>query len=176
MNILFKNRTKYTKEIYDTFLEFHRKKYHFSYLAYNVIIIALILFCLTVQVKYHNFTIAILFCCILTGFILWRYLHPTSEVSKEYQSDKIQKEQIFTFKFYKNFFTCENTKEIQKVQYYRLYRIFETDDFFYLYIDRTHSFLVSKTSFNLGKASDFSSFIHKKCFFRYRNSNKKVYF
>ena len=168
MNILFENKTKYTKEVYDAFLEFHSNKYHFSYLTYNVIIIGLILFCIALQVRYHNFTLAIIFCSILTGFFLWRYLRPASEITKEYQSDKFQKEQVFTFKFYQNFFTCEYGKQISKINYWSLHKVFETSDFFYLYIDKTHAFLLSKPSFSGNKSSDFSNFIHKKCYFRYK--------
>ena len=145
MKLLFKNTTKYSKSVYDEFLKFHRKKYRFTYILYNVIVIALILFCITVQVQYHNFTIAILFCFALSLFVLWRYLHPIEEVTKEYNSEKIQKEKSFTFKFYEKFYTCEDSKQISKLKYYKLYKVYETNDFFYLYIDRTHSFLLDKT-------------------------------
>lgn len=61
MKILFKNKTKYTKEVYNQFLEIHRIKYNFSYRLYTVITIILIFFCLTLQVQYHNYTLAVLF-------------------------------------------------------------------------------------------------------------------
>ena len=168
MNILFENKTKYTKDVYATFLEFHNKKYHFSYLAYNIIIIGLVLFCIALQVRYHNLTVAIFFCFILTGFFIWRYLRPVSEVANEYKSDTLNKEQVFTFKFYQNFFTCEYGKQMSKINYWKLHKVFETSDFFYLYIDKTHAFLINKNSFNENKSSDFSIFIHKKCYFRYK--------
>ena len=168
MKLLFKNTTKYSKSVYDEFLKFHRKKYRFTYILYNVIVIALILFCLTVQVQYHNFSGSILFCIILSLFILWRYLHPIEEVTKEYNSDKIQKEKSFTFKFYDKFFTCEDIKEFSKFKYYKLHKVYETNNFFYLYIDKTHSFILDKTKFNENKSAEFSNFIKKKAFFRYR--------
>ena len=173
LKVLFENTTKYTKQTYETFLAFHRKKYRFSYIAYNVITIALILFCLTFQVAYHNLSIAILFCCILTGFILWRYLHPISELSKEYKSDKIKNEKSFTFKFYNDFMTCEDKRQISKMKYSKFYRVFETDDFFYLYIDRTHAFLLNKLTFKNNNPSDFSAFIKKKCWFNFKSNVKK---
>lgn len=170
MSILFENKTKYTKEVYNTFLEFHNKKYHLPYLLYNIIIIGLILFCIVLQVRYHNLTIAVIFCFILTGFFIWRYLRPANDVRKEYQSDKFKKEQVFIFKFYKSFFTCEYGKQMSKINYFDLYRVFETSDFFYLYIDKTHAFLIDKLCFNDNNSSyDFSNFIHKKCPLRYKN-------
>lgn len=175
MKLLFENTTKYTQEIYNTFLEFHSKKFGFSYVLYNVISIALILFCIVMLVAYHYLTIAIFLCCILTGFILWRYLHPIMEVSKEFNSEKIQKETSFTFKFYKTFFTCQDDKFISKIKYYKLRKVFETDNFFYLYIDRNHSFLIDKSKFKYNNSSDFSNFIKKKLWFNYKNySSKKV--
>lgn len=168
MKLLFKNTTKYTKSIYDEFLAFHRKKYGFTYTAYTVIVVAFILFGLILQIKYHNFSIAILLCFSLTFFILWRYLRPISDVSKEYQSDKIQNEKEYTFKFYNNFFTSEDNKEISKIKYYQLYRVFETSDFFYLYIDKTLSFLMDKSKFKNSNSAEFSRFIKKKCWWKFK--------
>ena len=173
MNILFENKTKYSSEIYTNFLEFHRKKFHLSYLIYNIIVIGLILTFSVLQVQYHNYPSVIILGYVLIGFIVWRYLHPANEIVKEFQSDKFQKEQVFTFKFYSNFLTCESEKEKSEIKYYRLYRVFETNDFFYLYIDKNHAFLINKSSFDGNNSADFSNFIHKKCFLCYRNCVKK---
>lgn len=97
------------------------------------------------------------------------------EVSKELKSEKIQKETVFTFKFYKTFFTCQDDKFISKIKYYKLRKVFETDNFFYLYIDKNHSFLIDKSKFKYNNSSDFSNFIKKKLWFNYKNySSKKV--
>ncbi len=172
LKILFKNQTKYSVAIYEKFLAFHRKKYHFPYVAYTIMVVSFILISLILQIKSHQFNLAVLLCCALTFFILWRYLHPISQVSKEYKSNKIQKEKEFTFKFYYKFFTVTNQKEIFKIKYYELYKIFETRDFFYLYIDKTHAFLIDKSKFTLGSCSDFSTFIRKKYWWKY----KKTYY
>lgn len=172
LKILFENTTKYSKDIYNKFLAFHSKKYRFTYVSYTVIIVALILFCLTLQVKYHNFTIAVVFCSVLTVFILWRLFKPISDVSKEYKSEKIQSEKEFTFKFYDNFFTVEDNNEYIKMNYFQLYKVFETQDFFYLYIDKRHSFLIEKSKFKSNASTSFSCFIKKKCWWKYRLYHK----
>ena len=41
LKILFKNETKYNKEIYENFLNFHNKKFHFKYTLYTAAIIML---------------------------------------------------------------------------------------------------------------------------------------
>ena len=105
----------------------------------------------------------------LKRFFLWRFLHPVSEVSKEFNSEKIQNEKEFTFIFYeKNFKVRENNKlETYIIKYKELYKVFETDNFFYLYIDKTHSLLINKNCFTIGNSENFSNFIQKKC--KYKN-------
>ena len=165
---LFKNTTKYNKMVYDKFLAFHGKKYKFTYMSYTALVIGFILLVLILQVKNHNFDIAIILCCSLTFFVFWRFFRPVSEVSKEYKSDKIQKEKEFTFQFYPKFFTVEDNKEFCEIKYYQLYKIFETKDFFYLYIDKTHAFLVDKSKFLKNNPCEFSKFIKKKCWWNYK--------
>ena len=62
-----------------------------------------------------------------------------------------------------------NKLQYSKVRYFKLYKIFETTDFFYLYIDKEHAFLIDKNGFTFGSAEEFSKFIHKKCLFKYKN-------
>ena len=46
-------------------------------------------------------------------------------------------------------------------------KVFETKDYFYLYLDEDTAFLVSKSGFKIGTPKDFSEFIKKKCIFKY---------
>ena len=107
-------------------------------------------------------------CFGLTAFILWRFFRPISEVTKEYKSEKIQKEKEFTFTFYDKFFMIEDEKEFSEMKYHQLYKAFETKTFFYLYLDKTHSFLLDKSTFQKSNPSDFSEFIRKKCWWGYK--------
>lgn len=168
MKLLFKNKTKYTKQTYKEFLEFHNNKYHISYLLFNICIIFLILFCIVLQIQYNYYNIAILFCIALTIFALWRFFHPISVVKKEIESDKIQNEKEFTFKFYDKYFKVQDELQVDTIKYYKLYKIHETDTFFYLYIDRTHAFLLNKDTFINGNSTSFSNFIKKKCWYCYK--------
>lgn len=170
MELLFKNKTKYTKNIYEEYLKFHYNKYHNSYMFYTIIIGLLIFFCVGINVKYHNYPTAVIFCIILTIFIIWRLFHPSFEVQNDYNSETISKELSFTFKFYKNYFIITDRMHYSKIKYAKLYRIFETNTFFYLYIDKNHSFLIDKKGFIKGTSNDFSEFINKKCIFKYKKS------
>lgn len=168
LKILYKNTTKYNESIYLEFLQFHKQKFGLKYTLYTAFIVGLLLFCLVLQIKIHNLSLAIIFCIAVTCFFLWRYLHPISEVSKDLNSNKIQNEEEFTFIFYEKYFKIRNRLKTNKVKYYELYKVFETSKFFYLYIDKTHSLLLDKEKFSIGLPNDFSNFMHKKCWYKFK--------
>ena len=177
MKILFKNKTKYSKEIYTEYLSFHRKKYNLSYRLYTSIVIFLILMCIVFQVQYHYYTLAITSCFVLTAFFLWQFIHPEYEVAKEYQSDKIINESEFSFIFYNKYFKVVGKKQFSNCKYYKLHKVFETDDFFYLYLDKNHALLLKKDGFTIGNSENFSTFIEKKVLWKYsRFKDKKASF
>ena len=147
MKILFKNKTKYTKQAYKEFVEIHNKTHNFTYTLYTVIVIALLLICLVLQVNNHTYSLAITFCLIITCFILWRFFHPVSVVSKQFNSSTIQTEKEFTFNFYNKYFKIIDNNQFEIFKYYKIYKVYETDNFFYLYTNRTHSFLINKNNF-----------------------------
>ena len=164
LKALFKNKTAYSKKIYDRFLEFHRNKFGFKYKLYNIIVIGTILACIVYSVGYKAYTTSVVFCIILVIFIIWRSLKPVAEVSKDYNSDKVKKSTIYTFNFYDKYFTVQDKKTVSKIKYYKLYRLFQTKDFFYLYIDKSHAFLIDKSGFFKGNSVDFYKFIKTRNF------------
>lgn len=168
LKILFKNTTKYSKSIYTKFLQFHKKQYGLKYSLYTALISFLLLFCIIVQLKVHNIALIVVFCTIIVCFFLWRYVRPITEVNKEFQSQKIQSEEEFTFIFYEKCIKILGKSKAYSLKYYQLYKIFETDSFFYLYIDSKHSLLLDKHSFLIGSSNDFSNFIHKKCWYKFK--------
>ena len=52
----------------------------------------------------------------------------------------------------------------------KLYKVFETKDYFYLYINPDYAMLVNKNSFEIGTSDDFRKFIKKKCLLKYRKA------
>ena len=175
MNLLFKNTTRYSETLYKQFLEFHQNKYRFRYMLFTFIIVILLITLLIVQIKSYNYTFAFLFCFVITVFILWRYFHPTSIVTKELNSKKIKEQKSFTFEFYDKYFKVSNEDEYSIVKYHELRKIFDTKDFFYMYLDRKNAFILDKSCFEKGSSNEFSEFINKKCFFKYsiQKSSKK---
>ena len=168
LKILFKNKTKYTKEIYKKFVDFHSKRYNFQYNLFTFIIIILILFCIILQLTYRYYSLVIFTCIFFTCFCLYRYFHPISVVSKELRGETISEEKSFTFKFYDKYFTVEDKSECNTVKYTNLRKVFDTEDFFYLYLDKTRAFIIDKKNFLVGKPIDFSAFLEKKYLLKFK--------
>ena len=105
---------------------------------------------------------------VLICFILYRIYRPKIIVNKETKSDKLSTNNVNTFTFYEKNFKIENANGSFNFRYFMLHRIFETDDFFYLYVNKENAFLVSKKTFSYGTSKDFSEFIKRKCKFKYR--------
>ena len=67
------------------------------------------------------------------------------------------------YSFYKWYFTLND----KTFYYFKLYKVFETDDYFYFYINDERASLVNKKSFKSGNVEDFRKFIKKKCMLKY---------
>ena len=167
MKPLFKNITKYNSNNYKEFTEFHTNKYSFSQNAYTIIMSILLIYCIFINIKSKDILSILLFIGILILFLGWRLYLPYKRNQKFKEEYKGNKERGFIFSFYKQYFTLNKNT----IYYFKLYRVFETKDYFYLYIDEDNAALVSKKGFEIGTAEDFSNFIKKKCFFKFRNEN-----
>ena len=165
MEPIYKNTTKYTKEIYMKFIEFHNQKYGKKYQIYTIIFILLLIYCIIINIQYKNIEATIIFSIILALLIYYRYFSQITIIKKELKSKKIEKEDTFYFYFYEKYFKIREKSDTYKVKYKQLYKIHETDEFFYLYIDRTHSYILKKDSFTKGNPEEFYKFIKSKKFF-----------
>ena len=147
MEILFKNTTKYTKKIYEEFLTFHSNTFKLSYFLLNTLVFLLLLFVICMNIYYNFFLISIILFFALAIFIYIKYIRPIFTVKNEYNSNIIQNEESFTFKFYDTKFSVENLNSIHTHKYSDLYKIYENSNFYYLYIDKTHSYILNKNNF-----------------------------
>lgn len=168
---LFVNKTTYTTDTYVDFLKFHNKKYNLSYIAYTIFWAMLFLFCIIIafgsKMRLQGVSITI----ILVAFIIYRILRPKMIVNKEMKSEKISDNNTNTFIFYKSQIEISNKNGKFNYKYANFRKVFETKDFFYLYVTREDAFLVSKSKFSLGNSEDFSNFIKNKCKLKYKLCN-----
>ena len=171
MKVLYKNKTKYTKETYAKYLQFHQNKFGTKYRFITILIIVLLCFFIITNFKYANKTTGFILLLALLVFCLYRFFQPISLVKKELKTEKFEKEKEFTFKFYEKYFTISDGTQIDKYYYWKLYKVFNTKDYYYFYLDRKYAFLINKNGFTLGNEKDFSNFIKTKCLFRYKTEN-----
>lgn len=166
MKPLFENTTKYTINNYQKFLQFHRNKFSFSYNAYTIIMAILLIYCIILNIVEKKLLLFLFFVLLLIAFLWWRIIYPLSNYKKSYNAIKNAKgkEQTFTFHFYKQFFTLNKVR----FYYFKLFKVYETKEYFYLYINDDNAALVSKDGFKNGKTpEEFAEFIKKKCMFKY---------
>lgn len=162
MEKLFENTTTYTPEVYKDFVLFHNKKYNLKYHLYTLFILFLIVFCMVSQFLHGDIVLGICFVIFMILFLTWRVFYPNFFVKKEAKSDKVQKQMKNTYSFYDKYMTIKNQKDNIKLNYYKLYKIFETENYFYLYINKNYSFVLDKYNFSIGEPDEFYKFIKKK--------------
>ena len=86
---------------------------------------------MVLQFMYSNVPLGILFVIFMGAFLFWRVFYPYFFVKKEANSDKVQKHMENTYSFYDKYMTIKNSKDNIKLNYYRLYKVFETENYFY---------------------------------------------
>ncbi len=166
MKILFKNNTKYTKENYNAFIEFHRNKYGKKALIKLGIIAIYILYIIIFNIIYKNWKIIIVL--FIMGIIT--YLLNNFKIQRQSTNNKkiIKVQKNFTFYFYEKHIKIKCGRKFDRLRYFEIHRAFETQEYFFLYTDEEHSLIISKDGFEIGNAKDFANFIKKKCLLKYK--------
>lgn len=82
MEILFKNKTKYTKQIYQKYLEFHQNKFGLKYKFITILVFLLLSFCFIINLKYSNYNTAFVFIIALISFFIYIFFAPTKKYKK----------------------------------------------------------------------------------------------
>lgn len=159
---LFKNTTKYTDKTYQQFINFHGNKFNFSYNFYTILSTLLIIYCIIYSFTQKTYLLSLFFILIFLGHIVMRIYIPAKTYAKT-KNKYENKSSYFTYNFYKFYFEIEN----KRFYYFKLHKVFETKDYFYLYLDEDTAFLVSKSGFEIGNAQSFSEFIKKISLLKY---------
>ena len=171
LKVLFKNKTRYTYDLYAKYNVFHSETNFIMNNLYNAIMVFGILFLIIMQVVHHNYEMVTLFGVLLTILIAWRLFYPMFIGQREVTSDKITKEKEYTFTFYDNYFTIEDENYIHKMKYKDLFRVRINHEYSYLYTDRKNSYILDNSTFLHGSFSSFKPFLRKKVGWRYKYYN-----
>lgn len=168
MKPLFQNKTTLSKNIYIELLAFQQKKFGWRYTAYTAIFSLLFILLISFLFAHHYFAHGFVFFAIFVCFSAYQFIQPTHKNTKEFHSDKVQNNLVNTYSFYKNYFVIKNTMGSDKIAYYKLYRVFETKNYFYLYLDKTNILVLDKSGFLLGTIQDFKRFMKHKMWLKFR--------
>lgn len=168
MKKLFENSTTYHQDTYVEFLKFHNKTYNPFYIAYTIFWSLLFLLCIYLSFTSNNRLQGVILTIVLICFISYRLYRPKMIVDKEINSDKFTTNNTNTFSFFDKNFEVKNLNGKFNYKYLMLHKVFETSDFFYLYVNRENAFLISKSTFSLGTSKDFSKFISNKCKLKFK--------
>lgn len=166
MKILFKNTTKYTKENCNNFIQFHSNKYGKKELLKIILFAICILYILIFNIIYKNW-ILVLGAVLLSGVI---YLIEKNKSEKK--AKKREKVKEFTFYFYEKHIKIKCRRQFERLKYFNIHKIFETDEYFFLYLNEKSSLILSKDGFEVGTPKQFSKFIKNKCPFKYKHADK----
>lgn len=169
MKPLFKNVTTYTPKNYNKFINFHSNKYSRSYFAYTLLFAIMIIYCLIVNIIHKNVLLVFMFILILIVFLICRTYIPAYRYNKNKKKCTNGKNMTFSFAFYKYYYTVNK----HRFYYFKLHKIFETEEFFYLYVDNENASLLEKSGFVIGSSEQFSEFIKKKCMLKYSKEKKQ---
>ena len=80
--------------------------------------------------------------------------------------NKASKEYIFYF--YEGYMKIKHRMLTKKVWYYKFHKVFETDQYFFMYVDDKEPWMIEKDGFVIGDSKRFTEFIKGKCLFRYK--------
>ena len=166
MKVLFKNTTKYDKENCDNFINFHINKYGKKELIKYILMFLGFVYILIFNIIYKNWYFLL---ALILIEILMHFTGKKKKVKKIKERKKIKE---YTFFFYKRYIKIKYRKEYDRILYFNIKKIFETDKNFFLYTDDTHSLILDKEGFVIGNEKEFSEFIKKKCPFKYSNQTK----
>ena len=167
MKILFKNTTKYDKENQNNFITFHVEKYGKRDLLRYTLIGICIIYILIFNLIHKNWILIL--GLILLGIIL--YFFNTKKINEnKKQKNKIKQ---YTFYFYEKYIKIKYKRQFERMRYFEVKKIFETDQNFFLYTDDSHSLILDKEGFEVGTPREFSHFIGRKCPFKYSNEKRK---
>ncbi len=168
MKPLFQNKTTLSKNIYIELLAFQQKKFGWRYTAYTAIFSLLFILLISFLFANHYFAHGFIFFAIFVCFSAYQFIQPTRKNIKEFHSDKVQNNLVNIYSFYEKYFVIKNTVGSDKIAYYKLHRVFEAENYFYLYLDKTNILVLDKSGFLLGTIQDFKKFMKHKMWLKFR--------
>ena len=83
MKLIFKNKTKYTKQVYANFLQFHQNKYGIKYKFTTILTILILSFFIITNLQYSNYPTVFLVEKALVLLCLNKFFYPIKKLKKK---------------------------------------------------------------------------------------------
>ena len=167
MEEIFVNKTVCTDKEYKIFLKSYQKEFartDLLYILFNIIFFGVCSILLFINQDYLVGSV------IIIGIILYVILKRkrNQKIAKE-QNKKVQEKFTNDYIFYNRNFAIKTKEGKANIWYFKIYRIVETEKYFYIYLNRKYAYIIAKDGFTKGEGKDFGEFIKRKTFFKYRN-------
>ncbi len=78
----------------------------------------------------------------------------------------------YIFYFYDGYMKIKHRMLTKKVWYYKFNKVYETEKYFFMYVDDKEPWMLEKNGFVIGNSEKFSEFIKGKCLFKYKKEQK----
>lgn len=170
MNPLFINVTEYSKKKFNELLEFHKNKFGIKIIITTLIMTVFGLYIIIQNIIYKNWKILIYITILIIVFYIAKMIFNLR--IKKNNNNRTKSRTNYEYTFYNLFFKIKLGKKRETCFYFKIYKVFEREDDFYLYLDKEHSLIISKEGFTLGTSEEFSKFIRRKCILKYKNETK----
>lgn len=159
--MLFQNTTAYTKEEIITFQKYHFRKVNQVTYRINLVLSVLLLF-VSVFLLYLHDSMGFLFLFIGIGFFVLFEALPYLQYAHMNKKSKLLSKIENTYQFYEDEIEITNSISNSKIKYDQLYRVYESNTCFYLYIGGNQGFILNKQSFQQGTPEEFAMFLKTK--------------
>lgn len=170
MEILFENKTAYTKDLYDTYIKFHSRKYGVQELiVYAFFAFLLIMLIIRSIMDFKWKAIAI---WGAVGVVIYFCRKRIFKNREQYKKIAIRKTEKAVYKFYNRYFEATYQGVTTKMSYFKIKRVFELSDRYYLYLDKSHACVMLKDAFTKGEEKDFREFLDTKGLFKIKKVKK----
>lgn len=170
MEILFENKTAYTKELYDKYIKFHSRRYGVQELIMYALL-AVLLVILTIR-AFKDFGAITIGIWILVIAIIYVYRTRIFKSREQYKDVVSRKTEKAIYRFYDRYFESTYQGETTKISYFEIKKVFELSDRYYLYLDKNHACVLLKDSFTKGKEEAFRDFLDTKGLFKIKKVKK----
>lgn len=162
--VLFSAKTRYTYEEYLKMNKFHFYRKNVVYISFLIAFIIILGFMGVANIFLGGIVEGVICLALFVYFILFIILMPRISTRSIYKSDKLLNDENVenSFKFYDNYFVITNQNSTSKIDYNKIYRVYETKTNFYFYLNKRLVYIIKKDDFKNCNLQDFRWLLQRK--------------